>query len=213
MGGKKMNKFMRKMATLLMTALVLCLMTTAVFAADTDKSEKEQAKIVKERAEIDELSAKALANLYEKVPSAERVIDNCYAYATLSNTGMKLGIFGDAHGRGLAVNNETGERLYMRMKEMGIGLGLGVKEYDLIFVIGTEAAWNSFISGDIKFASSAEASANDGVTGDSIEGASIAAKGVWVYQMTKKGLSLDASIKGTKIYPDKKLNKYEEPEE
>ncbi|MBR5908760.1 MAG: hypothetical protein IKZ66_02175 [Schwartzia sp.] len=208
-----MNKFMKKMAALLMTALVLCLMTTAVFAADTDKSEKEQAKIVKERAEIDELSAKALANLYEKVPSAERVIDNCYAYATLSNTGMKLGIFGDAHGRGLAVNNETGERLYMRMKEMGIGLGLGVKEYDLILVIGTEAAWNSFISGDIKFASSAEASANDGVTGDSIEGASIAAKGVWVYQMTKKGLSLDASIKGTKIYPDKKLNKYEEQEE
>ena len=208
-----MNKFMKKMAALLMTALVLCLMTTAVFAADTDKSEKEQAKIVKERAEIDELSAKALANLYEKVPSAERVIDNCYAYATLSNTGMKLGIFGDAHGRGLAVNNETGECLYMRMKEMGIGLGLGVKEYDLIFVIGTEAAWNSFISGDIKFASSAEATANDGVTGDSIEGASIAAKGVWVYQMTKKGLSLDASIKGTKIYPDKKLNKYEEQEE
>ena len=208
-----MNKLMRKTAALLMTALVLCLMTTVVFAADTDKSEKEQAKIVKERAEIDERSAKALANLYEKVPSAERVIDNCYAYATLSNTGMKLGIFGDAHGRGLAVNNETGERLYMRMKEMGIGLGLGVKEYDLIFVIGTEAAWNSFISGDIKFASSAEASANDGVTGDSIEGASIAAKGVWVYQMTKKGLSLDASIKGTKIYPDKKLNKYEEQEE
>ena len=215
-----MNKLMRKTAALLMTALGLCLMTTAVFAANTDKSEKEQAKIakeqakiVKERAKIDELSEKALANLYEKVPSAERVIENCYAYATLSNTGMKLGIFGDAHGRGLAVNNETGERLYMRMKEMGIGIGLGVKEYDLIFVIGTETAWNSFISGDIKFASSAEAAANDGGTGDSMEGASIAANGVWVYQMTKKGLSLDASIKGTKIYPDKKLNKYEEQEE
>ncbi len=126
---------------------------------------------------------------------------------------MKLGIFGDAHGRGLAINNETGERLYMRMKEMGLGLGLGVKEYDLIFVIGTEAAWNSFISGDIKFASAAEAAASDGVTGDSIEGASIAAKGVWVYQITKKGLTLDASIKGTKIYPDKKLNQYEEQSE
>ena len=55
-----------------------------------------------------------------------------------------------------------------------------------------------------------EAAANDGATGDSIEGASIAAKGVWVYQMTKKGLSVDASIKGTKIYPDKKLNTYDE---
>lgn len=201
-----MNKFMKKMATCMMTALVLCLMTGAVLAANADK-------VVKERAEIDELSAKALENLYEKVPSAERVIENCYAYATLSNTGIKLGILGDAHGRGLAVNNETGECLYMRMKEMGVGLGLGVKEYDLIFVIGTETAWNSFISGDIKFASAAEAAAGDGVTGDSIEGASIAANGVWVYQVTKKGLTLDASIKGTKIYPDKKLNKYEEQEE
>ena len=201
-----MNKFMKKMTTWLMMALVLCLMTGTVSAADADK-------VVKERAEIEELSDKALANLYEKVPSAERIIENCYAYATLSNTGIKLGLFGDAHGRGVAVNNETGERLYMRMKEMGVGLGLGVKEYDLIFVIGTETAWNSFISGDIKFASSAEAAASDGVTGDSIEGASIAANGVWVYQMTKKGLTLDASIKGTKIYPDKKLNKYEEQEE
>ena len=149
-----------------MAALVLCLMTATALAADADKSAKEQekiakeqAKIVKQREEIDELSAKALARLYEKVPSAERVIENCYAYATLSNTGIKLGLFGDAHGRGLAVNNETGETLYMRMKEMGLGLGLGVKEYDLIFVIGTETAWHSFISGDIKFASSAEAAA------------------------------------------------------
>ena len=200
-----MKKFI-KTATWIIALLMMCLMTATAFAANPEK-------IQKERTEIEELSEKALQNLYAKVSSAERVIENCYAYATLSNTGMKLGIFGDAHGRGLAVNNETGERLYMRMKEVGLGLGLGVKEYDLIFVIGTEEAWNSFISGDIKFASAAEAAASDGVTGDSIEGASIAAKGVWVYQITKKGLTLDASIKGTKIYPDKKLNQYEEQSE
>lgn len=197
---------MKKTATWIMAVLLMCVMTATAFAANPEKVQKE-------RAEIEELSEKALQNLYAKVPSAERVIENCYAYATLSNTGMKLGIFGDAHGRGLAVNNETGEQLYMRLKEVGLGLGLGVKEYDLIFVIGTEAAWNSFISGDIKFASSAEAAASDGVTGDSMEGASIAAKGVWVYQITKKGLTLDASIKGTKIYPDKKLNKYDDSDE
>lgn len=195
---------MKKTAIWILAALMVVLTATTAFAAT--KAEKIQ----KERTEIDALADKALANLYAKVPSAERVIENCYAYATLSNTGMKLGLFGDAHGRGLAVNNETGERLYMRMQETGIGLGLGVKEYDLIFVIGTEEAWESFISGDVKFASSAEATANDGVSGDSMEGASIAAKGVWVYQMTKKGLALDASIKGTKIYVDKKLNTYEE---
>ena len=190
---------MKKMMTWMLAVLMVCMMTATAMAAS-------QEKVQKERAEIDELSVKALQNLYTKVPSAERVIENCYAYATLSNTGIKLGIFGDAHGRGVAINNTTGERVYLRMKEMGIGLGLGVKEYDLIFVMGTEEAWNTFISGDIKFASSAEASASDGQEGGSVEGASIAAKGVWVYQMTKKGLALDASIKGTKIYGDKDLN-------
>jgi len=212
---------MKKTVVWLITLFMFCFMTTVAFAADTDKTSKEQAKIAKQQAkiakeqakiakekkEINELSAKALENLYEKVPAAKRIIPKAYAYATLSNTGMKLGILGDAHGRGLAVNNVTGEKIYMRMNEMGIGIGLGVKEYDLIFVISNETAWKSFISGDIKFASSAEAGASDGKTGDSVEGASIAAKGVWVYQMTKKGLTLDASIKGTKIYPYKKLNK------
>ena len=192
---------MKKWLTLLMTTFLFCLLTTTVFAAASPD------KIDKQRAEIDTLSTQALQRLYDKVPSAQNVIKNCYAYATLSNTGIKLGLFGDAHGRGLAINNATGEKVYMRMKEMGIGLGLGVKEYDLIFVIGTEKAWNSFISGDIKFASSAEASASDGQAGGAVEGASIAANGVWVYQITKKGLALDASIKGTKIYADKKLNK------
>ena len=192
---------MKKMLTLLMTTLLVCLMSATTFAATSPD------KIDKQRAEIDTLSEKALNRLYEKVPSAQNVIKNCYAYATLSNTGIKLGILGDAHGRGLAVNNTTGEKVYMRMKEMGIGLGLGVKEYDLIFVIGTEKAWNSFISGDLKFASSADASASDGQAGGAIDGASIAANGVWVYQITKKGLALEASIKGTKIYADKKLNK------
>lgn len=198
---------MRKMAVWLMATLMLCLMTTVALAADADKSAKERAKIMKERTEIHELSAKALENLYAKVPAAQQVIRDCYGYATLSNTGIKLGLFGDAHGRGMAVNNATGETIYMRMKEMGLGFGLGVKEYDLIFVLETETAWHSFISGDVKFATSAEASARDGVTGDSVEGATIAGNGIWVYQMTKKGLALDASIKGTKIYPDKKLNK------
>lgn len=191
---------MKKFFMLMTATLLVCLMSATAFAATSPE------KIQKQRAEINELSTKALQNLYAKVPSAQRVINNCYAYATLSNTGIKLGITGDAHGRGLAVNNVTGEKFYMRMDEMSVGFGLGVKEYDLIFVISDEEAWNSFISGKIKFGGATEASASDGVTGDSIEGATIASRGIWVYQMTKKGLALEASIKGTNIYKDKKLN-------
>ncbi|MBR2214402.1 MAG: lipid-binding SYLF domain-containing protein [Selenomonadaceae bacterium] len=213
---------MKKTIVWLMAVLMVCLTTSVAWAAsdaDVDakeqakiakaqaKWEKEKAKIIKERAKIGELHDKALENLYAKIPSSQQVIKDAYAYATLSNTGTKLGIIGDAHGRGLAVNKTTGEKVYMRMSEMGIGLGLGVKEYDLIFVIETEEAWKSFTAGNTNFGAAAEAAVGDGKTSAAIEGATMAAKGVWVYQITKKGLTVDASIKGTRIAPYKKLNK------
>lgn len=205
-----------------MTMLLCLLLSAPALAADSDtattkqqteidkkaaKEQKRQEKAAKQRAEIDQLSTQALARLYDKVPSAKRVIEKSYAYATLSNTSIKVGLLGDAHGRGLAINNKTGERVYMRMTESNIGLGVGIKEYDLIFVIANEDAWNSFVKDNWKMGGAMEASASDGVAGGAIEGATIVRNGVWVYQITKKGLSLEATIKGTNIYPDKKLNK------
>ena len=220
---------MKKLITAcLLTMMTFCVVPSVTASAADDsnattvkqqakidkKAAKEQKKIkkaTKERAEIDKLSSQALKRLYNKVPNAKRVIENSYAYATLSNTGIKLGLLGDAHGRGVAINNRTGERVYMRMSESDVGLGLGVKEYDLVFVIANEEAWSSFVKNNWKMGGALEASASDGVTGGSLEGATIIRNGVWVYPITKKGLSLEATIKGTNIYPDKKLNKKPQP--
>lgn len=76
----------------------------------------------------------------------------------------------------------------------------------MIFLINTPDAWANFLSGKIQFAANADAAANDGVKGGSIEGAAYVAPGVWVYQVTTKGLALEATLKGVKIYRDKKLS-------
>ena len=187
---------MKKLLTAL-TVVLLCLVTASTVLAAT---------AAEQRTQINNLHDKTLAKLYEKYPHAQRVINECYAYATLSNTGIKLGLFGDAHGRGVAINNQTGERVYLRMQELSAGLGLGAKEYDLIFLINTREAWDNLVAGKIRFGASAEASADDGVSGGTIEGAEYVAPGIWAFQMTTKGLALEASLKGTKIYADKKLN-------
>ncbi|MBR3747303.1 MAG: hypothetical protein IKN27_10140, partial [Selenomonadaceae bacterium] len=161
-----------------------------------------------ERRQIDELSNKTLAKLYERYPNARYVIQKCYAWATLSNTGVKVLFIGSAHGRGVAVNNSLGERVYLRMKELSAGLGIGAKEYDLVFLINTREAWEDFIAGKTRFGASAEAAADDSVNGTSFEGAVYVAPAVWVYQMTTKGLALEATLKGTKIYRDKNLSPY-----
>ena len=189
-----MGKFTLRLLTV--TLMLMLALSGAVLA----KSANQQ------RAEIGRLHTKALANLYEVNPNAQDVIAGSYGYATISSTGAKIGLFGSAHGRGLAVNNVTGERVYMKMEEYALGIGLGVKEYDLIFVFGTKHAWDSFISGKFKVGGAAEASATDGYSGGAIEGADIVAKDTWVYQVTTKGLAVGAMLKGLSIYPNRKLN-------
>lgn len=188
-----------KSFTLRLLAFALVLML-AFSGAALAKSADQQ------RAAIGRLHTKALANLYEVNPNAQEVIENSYGYATISSTGAKIGLFGGAHGRGLAVNNATGERVYMKMEEYALGIGLGVKEYDLIFVFGSEHAWDSFVSGKFKVGGEATASATDGYSGGAIDGADVVAKDMWVYQVTTKGLAVGVSLKGLSIYPNKDLN-------
>ena len=121
-----------------LATLLLCMFTATAFASSRDS-------VAKQRQQINELHAKTLEKLYAKYPHANRVIEECYAYATLSNTGVKIFLVGSGHGRGLAINNETGEKVYLHMEELSAGLGFGAKEYDLIFLINTPDAWENSI--------------------------------------------------------------------
>lgn len=190
-----MNKNFVRMIVLTLTLFLLG--ASSAFAKSLDE----------ERAELAEKREWTLAKLYEEIPSARYAVENSYGYAVLNNTGVKILVFGSAHGRGTAVNNETGEEVFLRMQEGQAGLGVGVKEYALIFIFETPEAWESFVrSSGWKASGAATAAASDGVNGDSLEGAVLASDGVWVYQMTTKGLALELAIKGTRIYPDKDLN-------
>ena len=186
----------KKFFRLMLFALVLMTAST-VFA----KMSPEQ-----QRAKLNEMSGQVLERMYQKYPSAEAAVQNSYAYCTISASAVKWGLMGDDHGRGVAVNNQTGERIYMKMKEVSLGLNFGAKEYDLLFVIANEEAWKRFISGNIKFGTEVSAQASDGVNGDTFADATIVANGVWVYQLDKKGLAVELSLKGARITPFKTLN-------
>lgn len=180
-----------------LTLVLFLLGASSVFAKSLDE----------EREELREKRDWTLEQLYEEIPSAQYAVENSYGYAVLNNTGVKIFVLGSAHGRGSAVNNVTGEEVFLRMQEGQAGLGLGVKEYALVFVFDTEEAWEGFVrSSGWKASGAATAAASDGVNGDSFEGAAVVGDGIWVYQLTTKGLALELAIKGTRIYPDKDLN-------
>ncbi|MCR5652242.1 lipid-binding SYLF domain-containing protein [Schwartzia sp. (in: firmicutes)] len=183
---------------------ILCLVCVMmVLCAGTVMAKSVEEK----RTETREKAKEVLAELYEQQPNARYEVENSSAYAVFFNTGIKIGILGSAHGRGIAINNETDEECFMNMKELSAGLGLGVKEYSLVFIFEDQDVWNHFTSGDWTCGGgSASAGATDGESGGGIEGAVKLADGIWVYQMTTKGITLEASLNGTKFTRDKKLN-------
>ncbi|MBR7025567.1 MAG: hypothetical protein IKI08_06120 [Selenomonadaceae bacterium] len=187
----------KKFCQLILFALVLMTAGT-VFAA---KESPDQL-----RAKLNDMSRQVLERMYQKYPSAERAMQKVYGYCTISASSVKWGFLGDDRGRGVAVNNQTGERIYVKMKEISLGVNFGAKEYDLLFVILNKEAWDKFVSGNIKFGTEVSAQAYDGVSGNTFAEASIVADGVWVYQLDKKGLAVELTFKGAKISPYKNLN-------
>ena len=185
-----------KIIMVVLLGIMLLVITTTAFAATVQEQRQETRQKV----------ATTLNKLYERKPSARTALKNAEGYAVFVRYGVKLGIIGDAHGRGLAHNNKTGEDIFMRMKEFQAGLGVGAKDYALIFAFIDKTAWNKFTSSKWSFGGQADVAADDGVNGGAFEGAVQAVPGIFVYQMTTKGLAVELSLKGTNYYRDKKLN-------
>ena len=164
------------------------------------------ASVEERRNDIRKMANDTLQRLYKEKPSAQAAIENAVAYAVFSNTGYKLFLLGGGGGKGLAVHNGTGAEVFMKMAEVDIGFGLGIKEFSVIFVFETERAFEKFTADGWKFGGQTTAAATDGVSGDSIEGAVVVAPGMWMYQMTNKGLALELTAKGTRYYKDSSLN-------
>jgi lipid-binding SYLF domain-containing protein len=95
----------------------------------------------------------------------------------------------------------------MKMFSAGAGLGVGVKDYRVVFVFENEPALTTFMSSGWAADTSADAAAKAGESGGALSGAAQVAPGVWVYQITKNGLALQLTLQGTKYSRNDELNK------
>ena len=95
----------------------------------------------------------------------------------------------------------------MKMVSAGGGLGLGVKDYRVVFVFENESALARFLDSGWSGSAQADAAAKTSNSGGAYSGAVMVEPGLWVYQITKKGLALQLTLQGTKYYKDDDLNK------
>lgn len=158
------------------------------------------------RHEVRELRDEILDKLYELQPSARANIAGAAGYAVFRISDVKLVVFGGGRGKGMAVNNGTGNEVFMKAATAAVGLGLGIKKFDTVFVFGSEKALAEFGTKGWDFGGQATAAVTDGVSGGSLQGAVTVAPDVWLYQMTDKGLEVAVTLRGIRYYQDRELN-------
>jgi lipid-binding SYLF domain-containing protein len=160
----------------------------------------------KEKQEIQEIHDETLKRLYAAQPSARQAVEGAVGYAVFSNFGMKILVAGTGTGKGVAIENASRAKTYMRMVEVQAGLGMGVKKFQLVWVFATQEALDQFVDEGWTFGAQASAAAQHGEEGKSYTGALAVAPGVWLYQLLEDGLALELTAKGTKYYKDDDLN-------
>jgi lipid-binding SYLF domain-containing protein len=153
------------------------------------------------------MAAQTMQDLYKLEPSAQSAIQKSAGYAVFNNMGTNVLLLSTARGSGIAINSTTKQETFMKMISAGAGLGLGVKDYRVVFVFGTEKALNQFLNSGWSGSAQSDAAAKAGDKGAAYSGAVEVAPGVYVYQITKNGVALQLTLQGTKYYKDDDLNK------
>ena len=183
--------------------LIALLCLVGVVALADDEKDKE-----KKRTEIRQMSQETLTRLYKVQPAAKAAVEKAFGYAVFSNTGIKILFGGSGNGAGVAIKNQDKSETFMKMFEIQAGLGIGVKKFKVVFVFDNQKAFDGFVNSGWEFGGQASAAAKTNPEkGGSMEGAASVSEGVWMYQLTDKGLALELTGKGTKYSKDDDLNK------
>jgi len=186
----------------LQTALSLAL-GLAVLAGLPSAAAKSAA--ADKRAEIDQMAASMLDELYGLKPLARDQIKKGAGYAVFTNVGVNLVFASFAGGHGVVVDAK-GKRTYMKMGSAGLGLGLGVKDFRVVFVFRNKGKLQNFINKGWDFSGQVDAAAKSNEKGKAVAAAETVIPDVEIYQITKNGLALQATLQGTKYWKDKDLN-------
>ncbi len=163
----------------------------------TTQQEKRQA-ILSMRSEV-------LSDLYKVHPQARAEIGAASGYAVFSNANINIIFASFGGGHGVVSDNRTRKPIFMKMGEAGIGLGLGLKDFRAVFIFHDQATLAKFVNSGWEFGGHADAAAKASDKGAAV-GGEVLLDGITIYQLTKSGLALQATVKGTKYWKDDELN-------
>ena len=183
-------------------------LAATVFAAAFASAAAARDRAEEKRDEVRRMRDQVLAQLYEAHPGAKARIREAAGYAVFSNVGINVLFASVAGGTGIVVERRTwrDNETFMNMGSAGVGLGLGVKDFRVVFVFSDLGRLREFVEKGWDFSGQADAAAKSDDKGAAVSGAVTVMPGVEVYQLTKNGVALQVTLQGTKYWKDRDLN-------
>ncbi|MHC4713979.1 MAG: lipid-binding SYLF domain-containing protein [Planctomycetota bacterium] len=164
------------------------------------------ATVAEKKAYVSDMEQETLAKLYAERPEMRERLKKVPGYGVFSNIGTHIFFLATGNGYGIVHDNETGAKTYMKMGQVSVGLGIGVKDFRAVFVFNDKATMDKFVTSGWAFGGEADAAAKSGDKGGEASAAGTIGAGIEVYQITETGISLHATVGGTKYWKDDELN-------
>ena len=145
--------------------------------------------------EIDSLVTKTLADLEKQDPTTKDAIAQSAGYVIMNNKLTKIPLIGVGAGYGVGINQKSGERTYLKMRRLDLGMGWGARAVRPVLIFEDEKKYLEYIDGNFDASLGAEASAKAGEKGAAGGGATENTKeGYKSYLITDTGVSATASL-------------------
>ncbi len=190
------NKIMERIKFGLYSLVIVFILSSCATTSGTTPQTKRQAVLA--------MKNETLSDLYKVRPGVKAEIAKAPGYAVFSNVNINV-IFASFGGGYGVVQHKGAKPVFMKMGEVGIGFGLGVKDFRAVFIFHDKATLTKFVNSGWEFGAHADAAAKAGDKGAAV-GGEVVLDGITIYQLTESGLALQATIKGTKYWKDDSLS-------
>ena len=195
-GNERNNMKTMEMALGLLALLIL---TSCTISGLNNGTPEER------RQSIQSMREEVLAELYAIKPDTRAQLNNSAGFAVFSNANINLIFASFGGGIGVIHDNNSGADTFMRMGEIGVGIGAGVKDFRAVFVFHDVDTLKRFLDVGIAVGGQADAAAKAGDLGIAVGGEAVI-DNISVYQLTQSGLALQAIVKGTYYWKHADLN-------
>jgi len=163
---------------------------------------------VSQRAYILQMRDTTLAEIYQKSPYVEDLVQHAAGYGVFSNINTQLLIIGSGNGYGVITENGSGKTTFMRMAEGGVGLGVALTDFRELIIFNNAAVMRQFISSGWDFGVQGDAVLKSKTKGAAAAGEIPFDSDIIIYQLTKQGIALRTNVGAEKYWIDSDLNYY-----